>query len=55
MLTRFNQWWCGLWYGHMDIRMLEPKRGLYLECMNCGRVTPGWVLPAVRLPQERRS
>jgi len=39
----FNQWWCGVWHGHADLRKRDGAR-FYLECRHCGRATPGWVL-----------
>ena len=45
----FNQWWCGVWYGHFDIFRVERSR-LFLECRECGRETHGWVTHAFPLP-----
>jgi hypothetical protein len=49
-----RQWFCGFWWGHADLRKRDGAR-FCLECLHCGRTTPGWLLWAARMPQERKS
>ena len=42
-MTFLAHLWCYLTTGHADIRKRDGSR-LYLECRECGRTTPGWVL-----------
>jgi hypothetical protein len=51
---RLRQAGCGL-TGHEKVRRFEPER-MSLQCLSCGRETPGWALhdrphtPATRPP-----
>lgn len=53
LLNRVAQFLCGL-RGHQMILHFEPDR-LSLECLSCGRTTPGWSLDVRPQFRLRRS
>ncbi len=46
VMERIRHFWCGL-HGHDMLLQFAPDR-MFLECVSCGRKTPGWELDGTR-------
>lgn len=52
-LRRVEQWLCGL-HGHDSVVHFDRNR-MWLECVTCGRETPGWTLQPRSAPANPRT